>query len=134
MIAAALAACGAPPCSESCAALRVVASPHLDPEFDLLVTDDDRAVSASVGQKIEVYLVQPPGMAPWADLVADDPAVLQPVNVLTKPPRSEAAVAGFAAEERGVATITVYASPGVCGTNEPCPPHAILFNVRVTVS
>lgn len=99
----------------------------------MLVTDHDRAVSVSVGQRIEVYLMQPQHMTPWTNLVADDPTVLQRVNILDAPARGGAAVAGFVTVKTGVADITAYSTP-VCSANEACPMYAMFFQVRVTVS
>ena len=99
----------------------------------MLVTDHDRAVSVSVGQKVEVYLMQPQHMTPWAGLAADDPTVLERVSILDAPAAGGATVAGFVAAKPGVANITAYSTP-VCAANEACPMYAMLFQVRVTVS
>lgn len=98
----------------------------------MLVTDHDRAVSVSVGQKIEVYLMQPPHMTPWTGLSVDDPTVLQRVNILDAPARGGATVVGFVAAKTGVANVTAYTTPA-CAPNQACPMYAMLFQVRVTV-
>jgi hypothetical protein len=133
VLAAVLSACGSPPCSESCAALRPLPSPHLDPGFDVLVTEHDRAVSVHVGQKIEVYLLQRQGMTAWQNLVADDSSVLQPANTGIVPPPRGSTVAGFVALRTGTANITATAGP-LCSPGQACPMYEMLFDVRVTVS
>ena len=133
MVVAVLAACGSPPCSQSCAGLASPHTPHLDRAFDVLVTVQDRAVSAHIGEKIELYLVPPQHMTPWENLRVDDTTVLAPVHMDVVPPQDVATVAGFLAAKAGVANVTAYASPQ-CAPNEACPAYAMLFEVRVTVT
>jgi hypothetical protein len=101
------------------------------PGFDVLVTDQDRAVSVHVGQKIEVFLRTRPGMTPWSGIRTDS-AVLQPVNVaIVQPPRG-AAVAGFVALKPGTVDVIATAGPD-CAPNQACPAYAVLYSVTVTV-
>ena len=98
----------------------------------VLVTERDQAVSVHVGQKLEVYLFERPGMNPWSPITVDDQAVLAPVPTGITPVRG-ATIAGFAATRPGTATITSYAGP-LCSPGQACPMYVVLFSARVTVT
>ncbi len=128
----ALAACGYGDCS--CAGGPATPSAGaLAPGFDVLVTDQDRALSVRAGQKVEVYLVEPSGMTKWSQPASEDVTVLQPINTGIVPPPQGATVGGFFAAGAGVTNLTAYASPQ-CAANQACPAYARLFSVRVTVT
>jgi len=101
--------------------------------FDVLITDHDRAASALVGQRIEVYLSQHQGMTEWQNLAVDDTSVVQPVNTGIVPPPRGATIAGFVAVRSGTANITATAGP-LCSPGQTCTMYAVLFSVRVTVT
>ena len=128
----ALAACGNGDCS--CAPGPVTPSAVTRaPGFDVLVTDQDRALSVRVGQKVEVYLVQAAGMTKWSEPASDDVTVLQPINTGIVSPPQGASVGGFLAARDGVTNVTASASPR-CAANQACPAYARLLSVTVTVT
>lgn len=100
--------------------------------FDVLVTDNDHAVTVHAGEKIEVVLHARPGMSNWGDITVDDPAVLRAV-----PTGITAAIgvtiAGFEALQPGSAVIRATATP-LCSSGQACPQFAIEFEVTVTVT
>ena len=98
----------------------------------ILVTERDRAVTVHVGQKVEVYLFEHPGMNPWSPITVDDNAVLAPVPTGIAAVRG-ATIAGFAAMQAGTATITSYAGP-LCSPGQACPMYVMLFSAKVTVT
>lgn len=100
--------------------------------FDVLVTQNDAAVSVHVGQRIEVVLVQRSGMTRWGDVRADDETVLEAVPTGISAPSGQT-YAGFQALKAGEATITSYAT-ALCSPGQACPMFAMLFSVRVTVT
>lgn len=98
----------------------------------ILVTERDQALTVNVGQKLEVYLFERPGMNPWSPITVDDPAVLAPVPTGITAVRG-ATIAGFAAMQPGTATVTSYAGP-LCSPGQACPMYVMLFSAKVTVT
>ena len=98
----------------------------------ILVTERDRAVTVHVGQKVEVYLFEHPGMNPWSPITVDDQAVLQPLPTGITAVRG-ATIAGFVATQPGTATVTSYAGP-LCSPGQACPMYVMLFSAKVTVT
>jgi hypothetical protein len=133
-----LAACGHVSCSESCAQVGVKPTPRpsvaTSPTagFDVLITDTDRAVTVTSGQRIELILHAKPGMSAWSDVNVDDYTVLRAV-----PTGITAAVGvtigGYEAARPGTATIRATATP-LCSPSQACPAYAMLFEVVVTVT
>jgi hypothetical protein len=99
--------------------------------FDVLVTDQDRAVTVHVGQKIEVVLRQKSGMTQWSSISSEDATVLAPVPTGILAVRG-ITIGGFAALQTGTANLHSYAGP-LCSPGQACPMYAILFSVAVTV-
>ncbi len=100
--------------------------------FDVLITDQDRAVAVHVGQRVEVVLRARSGMTKWGPVQVDDPTVLAPVPTGITVARGYT-VAGFEARSAGVANLTAYAT-AQCPPNAMCPMYAMLFSVRVIVT
>ena len=96
------------------------------------MTEHDRAVTVHVGQKVEVYLFEHPGMNPWSPITVDDNSVLAPVPTGITAVRG-ATIAGFAAMQPGTATVSSYAGP-LCSPGQACPQFAMLFSATVTVT
>ena len=99
--------------------------------FDVLVTDKDQDITVHVGQRIEVYLRQRPGLTTWNGLRTDDEAVLAPIPTGITAVRG-VTIGGFDAIAPGTASITAYAT-AACSPGQACPMFAALFAVRVTV-
>jgi hypothetical protein len=99
--------------------------------FDVLITDQDRAVTVQVGQRIEVFLRQKPGMTEWSGIRSEDTSVLAPIPTGIAAVRG-ATIAGFTAVQTGTTNIQSSAGP-MCAPGEACPAYAILFSVAVTV-
>jgi hypothetical protein len=99
--------------------------------FDVLVTDQDRAVTVHVGQKIEVVLRQKSGMTQWSSISSEDATVLAPVPTGILAVRG-ITIGGFSARQTGTANLHAYAGP-LCSPGQACPMYAILFSVAVTV-
>lgn len=125
-----LAACGYGDCS--CALGPGSTPAQLYPGFDVIVTDQDRAINVHTGQKIEVYLAQRNGMTQWSEINTDNAAVLRAVPTGITAPKG-VTVAGFEAVAAGTANIRATATP-VCSPGQACPQFAMLFEVTVTVS
>jgi len=47
--------------------------------FDAMVTEQDRAITIQVGQKLEVVLHAKPGMTNWSNVRSSDTSVLTPI-------------------------------------------------------
>ena len=128
-----LAACGNPPPAlgvyPPSGASSIVTTPATG--FDVLVTDQDRAVTAHVGQKLEVALRARSGMTDWGNLSASDPGVLKPIPTGITAVRG-LTVAGFQAVGAGTTTISATAGP-LCSPGAACPAYAALFSVSITV-
>ena len=136
IVIAMLTACGQNVCTTPCAQVGVTPSPYVpttpDQGFDVLITEHDRAVSLRLGQLVEVYLAQHPGMTRWSPLRADDPTVLQVISTdRIFPPY--ATVGTFVARVPGTTNVTATAGP-LCSPGQACPAYAALFSVTVTVS
>ena len=100
--------------------------------FDVVITEQDRAVAVRSGQKIEVFLRPRTGMTTWGNLRSDNPAVLAPIPTGILAPRGVSA-AGFRAVSAGAANISATAGPE-CSPDEACPAYAILLSIQVTVT
>jgi hypothetical protein len=99
--------------------------------FDVLITDQDRAVTVHAGQKVEVFLRQKSGMTPWSSISSEDTTVLAPVPTGITAVRG-ITIGGFVAMNAGTANLHSYAGP-LCSPGQACPMYAILFSVAVTV-
>ena len=97
-----------------------------------MVTENDRAVTVHVGQKIQLVLHARSGMSNWSNVTVDDQTVLRPVPSDITPVRG-VTIAFFAAVAAGRATITATAGP-LCSPNQACPQNAVLFEANVTVT
>lgn len=106
--------------------------PHRAAGFDVLVTENDHAVTVHPGERIELVLHARPGMSTWSGVTVDDPAVLRAV-----PTGITAAIgvtiAGFEALKPGTAAIRATATP-LCSPGQACPQFAMEFEVTVTVT
>ena len=102
------------------------------PGFAVVVTENDRAVTVSTGQKIELVLRARSGMTEWSGVDVDNPSVLRavPTGILAA---KGVTIAGFVAIAPGTATIRATAGP-LCSPNQACPQYAALFEVTVTVT
>ena len=133
-----LGACGNPSCSMSCARLglpkspppTVLTSPTLG--FDVLISDNDRAVTVKSGQRIELILHAKPGMTDWSGVNVDDYTVLRAIPTGITAARG-VTIAGYEAARKGTATIRATATP-LCSPGQACPAIAMIYEVTVTVS
>ncbi|HET7466986.1 MAG TPA: hypothetical protein VFL29_09975 [Candidatus Dormibacteraeota bacterium] len=100
--------------------------------FDVVISDNDRAVTVRSGQRIELILHAKPGMSAWSGVNVDDYTVLRAVPTGILAPVG-VTIAGYEAERRATATIRATATP-LCSPGEACPAYAMIFEVRVTVT
>ena len=97
------------------------------------VTEKDHTATVRVGQKLELALHAPNGMANWAHPVSRDPSVLAP----TVDPAATAAIgvtlAMFVGAKPGTVQVTSNASPK-CPPNAACPMYVAIYTLVVTVT
>jgi len=124
-----LSACGSPGCTQSCAQIR---PQYPTAGFDVVVTENDRAVTVREGQRIELVLRAKLGMSDWSGVNVDDNTVLRAVPTGITAARG-VTIAGYEAARPGTATIRATATP-LCSPGQACPAYAMLFEVSVTVT
>ena len=102
------------------------------PGFDLAVTEQTRAVTLRVGEKLEVVLHARPGMTTWSGVQTSDAAVLKPIVNPAATSVRGVTLAAFQAVALGRARITATAGP-LCSPGQACPAYAMLLSIDVTV-
>jgi phage tail protein X len=101
--------------------------------FDVMVTEKDRAASLRVGQTLQVVLHANSGMNNWAQVRSSNEAILTPtVNPAATAVRG-VTLAAFKAIATGEADVTAYASPD-CPPGQACPAYVQVLTIKVTVS
>ena len=101
--------------------------------FDVVVTEKDRAAGIHVGQTLEVVLHASSGMNNWAQVRSTNEAILTPtVNPAATAVRG-VTLAAFKAMAAGDADVTAYASPD-CPPGQACPAYVQVLTIKVTVS
>jgi len=101
--------------------------------FDAMVTENDKAITIQVGQKLEVVLHAKPGMTNWGNVRSSDTSVLTPIVNPAATAVRGVTLAAFQAQARGQANITASAG-AACSPGQACPMYAILYSVTVTVT
>jgi hypothetical protein len=100
--------------------------------FDVAVTEQTRAVTLRVGQKLEVVLHARPGMTTWTGVQSSDTSVLkQIVNPAATAVRG-VTLAAFQAVAPGKARVTASAGP-LCSPGQACPAYLMVLSIDVTV-
>lgn len=134
-IAAALALC-------ACGAAGTAATPSPSPDnpstapghgFDVSVTENNKAISIRVGQRLEAVLHANPGMTAWSGVRSSDPSILMSVVDTGATAVRGVTLAGFQAIAPGQAQITAVAGAS-CSPGQACPMYAILLTIDVTVT
>ncbi len=134
LFAIAFASCGYSPCAcDGPGTLPAQTSPSPRFGFDAMVTENDKAISIQVGQKLEVVLHAKPGMTNWSNVRSSDTSVLTPIVNPAATAVRGVTLAAFQAEARGQANITATAG-AACSPGQACPMYAILYSVTVTVT
>lgn len=116
----------------------VLPTPHTPPPisptagFDVLITDNDLAVTVRSGKTIELVLHARTGMSDWGGVNVDDYTVLRAIPTGITAARG-VTIAGYEAARTGTATIRATATP-LCSSGQACPLYAMIFEVRVTVT
>ena len=100
--------------------------------FDVVISDNDRAVTVKSGQRIELILHAKPGMTDWSGVNVDDYTVLRAIPTGITAARG-VTIAGYEAARKGTATIRATATP-LCSPGQACPAIAMIYEVTVTVS
>ena len=100
--------------------------------FDVVISDNDRAVTVKSGARIELILHAKPGMSDWSGVNVDDYTVLQAIPTGITAARG-VTVAGYQAARKGTATIRATATP-LCSPGQACPAIAMIYELTVTVS
>ena len=103
------------------------------PGFDIAVTEQTRAVTLRVGQKLEVVLHATNGMANWTQPASSDTSILTPVVNTAATAARGVTLAGFQAMAPGQVDITSNSSP-VCPTGQACPMYVQVYSVKVTIT
>jgi hypothetical protein len=99
--------------------------------YTVTVTEQDRAATLLVGQKLLVELHAKPGMSDWAGVRSSDPAVLAPLTIDVMVPRG-VTVAAFQAAGPGEAEVTAVAG-ALCSPGLMCPAYMVLYALGVHV-
>ena len=108
-------------------------SPGSGLRFDLAVSEKDKTAGMHVGQKLEVVLHAPTGMANWTAPKSSNESILAPtVNTGATSARG-VTLAGFQALAPGEVEITSNSSPS-CSPGQACPMYIAVFSVKVTVT
>ncbi len=110
-------------------------TPSTSPDlgFDAVVTENDKAITIRVGQKLEVVLHAKPGMTDWSNVRSSDTSVLTPIVNPAATAVRGVTLAAFQAQARGQANIRATAG-AACSPGQACPMYAILYSVTVTVT
>lgn len=101
--------------------------------FDVVVTETDRAATMRVGQTLEVVLHANTGMNNWAQVKSSDQSILTPIVNPAATAARGVTLAAFKAMAAGEAEVTAYASPA-CSPGQACPAYVQVFSVLVTVT
>jgi len=124
-------------CGNVCAC---VGNPYVPPSpptspglgFDAVVTENDRAITITTGQKLEVVLHARSGMSNWSNVRSSDTSVLSPIVNPAATAVRGVTLAAFSALAPGQADITAVAG-AACSPGMACPMYAMLYSVTVTV-
>jgi hypothetical protein len=100
--------------------------------FDVAVTEQTRAVTLRVGEKLEVVLHARPGMTTWKGVESSDTSVLKPVVNPAATAARGITMAAFQAIVPGKARITASAGP-LCSPGQACPAYVMVLTIDVTV-
>jgi len=102
-------------------------------DFDVAVSEKDKAVALRVGQKLEVVLHAYTGMANWTPPKSSDTSILAPVANPAATAARGVTLAAFQAMAPGQAEITANASP-VCPSGQACPMYLAVYSVKATIT
>src|ERR1700682_4501078 len=100
--------------------------------FDVVVTEKDRAATMRVGQTLEVVLHANTGMNNWAQVKSSNEAILTPIVSPAATAARGVTLAAFKAMAKGDAEVTAYAGPN-CPPGSACPMYVAVFSAKVTV-
>ena len=114
------------------AADRRTPSPSPHGRFDVVATEQDRAVTLRAGQSLEVVL-HGGTTAFWQQVHSSDATVLQPIPDPGATAVQGVTLAAFRANSAGHATVTAVGTP-VCPSGQACPMLAVLYSLSVTVT
>jgi hypothetical protein len=133
VIVAALALCGCGAVSGGAAPLPSD-SPSIGPGvgFDVSVTEQTRAVTLRVGQKLEAALHARTGMTSWNGVRSSDTTILASIVNPAATSVRGVTLAAFQAISPGTTRITATAGP-VCSPGMACPQYMMLLAIDVTV-
>jgi hypothetical protein len=101
--------------------------------FDVVVTEQDKAATLHVGQKLELVLHANTGMNNWTQVRSTDETILVPIVNPAATAVRGVTLSAFKAVAPGEAEITAYASP-TCPSGQACPMYVQVFSVKVTVT
>jgi len=106
--------------------------PKAGPAYAVVVTEQDRTATLSVGQKLLVELHARPGMTDWGEVRSSDTSVLIPLTIDVLVPRG-VTVAAFQAVAPGRADV-IAIDRLLCSPGQVCHATAVAWTLRVTVS
>jgi hypothetical protein len=100
--------------------------------FDVTATENDKAVSMHVGQKLELVL-HGGNQIMWQQVKSSDMTILEPtVNPAATAMRG-VTLAAFRAKSPGEVQVTAVGT-AVCPAGQPCPMFAMLYTLTVTIT
>jgi hypothetical protein len=101
--------------------------------FDVVVSEQDHVATMHVGQKLEIVLHAPTGMANWTSPKSSNESILVPIVNPAATAVRGVTLAGFQALAPGEVEITSNSSPN-CSPNQACPMYIAVYSVKVTVT
>jgi hypothetical protein len=101
--------------------------------YDVTATETVHQVSMHVGQRLEVVLHAPSGMANWSHPESSDKAVLVPIVDPAATAARGVTLAAFEARKAGQVEVRANASP-LCSPGQPCPMLIAVYSLRVIVT
>jgi len=108
-------------------------SPSSGLGFNLAVSEKDKTATMHVGQKLEVVLHAPPGMANWTQPRSGNEAILVPIVNPAATAARGVTLAAFKALAPGEVQITSNDSP-TCSPGQACPQFIAVYSVTLTVT
>ncbi len=101
--------------------------------FNVAVSEKDKTATMHLGQKLEVVLHAPPGMAGWTQPRSSNEAILVPIANPSPTAARGVTLAAFKALATGEVQITSNDSPA-CSPGQACPQFIAVYSVTVTVT
>jgi hypothetical protein len=108
-------------------------SPSSGLGFNLAISEKDKSAAMKVGQKLEVVLHAPTGMAAWTQPKSSNEAILVPIVNPAATAARGVTLAAFKALAPGEVQITSNDSPN-CSPGQACPQFIAVYSVTVTVT